>query len=303
MTRPYRTIDVPVPGGDLRVGVWDAGDPSAPTLLLVHGVTASHRSWDLLAERLPEVRLVAPDLRGRGRSNGVEGPAGMTAHARDLVAVLDAVGADAVTVIGHSMGGFVACVLADQFPDRVGSLVLLDGGLPLDVPEGLNADEVIATVLGPTAERLAMEFADVEAYFAFWRRHPAFADGWSSELEDYFAYDLVGEPPALRAATSYATMSEDTVDLNAGAAPAQAIAHLRHSTLFVTVPRGLLDEKPGLYADERIPALLADKPTIRHHRVDDANHYTLVLSARGADAVAELVRDEVALTTPETSHP
>ena len=106
----------------------------------------------------------------------------MTAHADDLACVLDAVGADAVTVVGHSMGGFVACVLADQHAERVRNLVLLDGGLPLDVPAGLDADQVIAMVLGPTAERLAMEFADTDAYLGFWRRHPAFADAWSRGL-------------------------------------------------------------------------------------------------------------------------
>ncbi|MBW9213265.1 alpha/beta fold hydrolase [Mumia sp. zg.B53] len=307
MTQRYRTVDVPVRGGDLRVGIWDATDIAAPTLLLVHGVTASHRSWDLLAARLPGVRLVAPDLRGRGRSNAVTGPAGMTAHADDLACVLDAVGAQAVTVVGHSMGGFVACVLADQHAERVRSLVLLDGGLPLDVPAGLDADQVIAMVLGPTAERLAMEFADTDAYLGFWRRHPAFTEAWSRELEDYLAYDLVGEPPRLRAATSYATMAEDTVDLNGGAAPVQALARLRHRTLFVTVPRGLLDDEPGLYSDDRIPALLAGTPSVRHCRVDGLNHYTLVLSAPGADAVAGLIREEIAAafrsSRPRTSTP
>lgn len=296
MSTRYRTVDVPVDGGSLRVGVWEpaAGpDAEVPTVLLVHGVTASHRSWDLLADRLPDVRLVAPDLRGRGRSNEVAGPAGMTAHARDLVAVLDHLGVETLTVVGHSMGGFVAVVLADQYPDRVRSLVLLDGGLPLDVPAGLAPEEVIATVLGPTAERLAMTFPDLDSYLGFWRRHPAFAHDWSAALEAYLAYDLVGEAPSLRAATQYATMAEDTVDLNGGEAPTRAIANLRHPALLVTVPRGLLDETPGLYAAERVPQLLAAAPTVRHEEVEGLNHYTLVLSERGADAVAELVRTEL----------
>ena len=64
MTDRYRTHDVPVAGGTLRVGVWEADAPDAPTALLVHGITASHRSWQRLAALLPGVRLVAPDLRG-----------------------------------------------------------------------------------------------------------------------------------------------------------------------------------------------------------------------------------------------
>jgi hypothetical protein len=68
-TRVVRGVDVAVPGGSLG-SVWDA-DPGAPTILAVHGVTSSHLAWELLAEALPHVRIIAPDLRGRGRSNGV----------------------------------------------------------------------------------------------------------------------------------------------------------------------------------------------------------------------------------------
>ena len=75
----YRTIAVPVAGGDLRVGVWDP-DPAAadpPSVLLIHGVTASHLAWPFVVDRLPGVRVIAPDLRGRGGSNSLTGPAGM----------------------------------------------------------------------------------------------------------------------------------------------------------------------------------------------------------------------------------
>ena len=92
----YRTVDVAVAGGDAarrRVGSGRRSD-DAPAVLLIHGVTASHLSWPLVAERLPDVRVIAPDLRGRGRSNGLAGPAGLAAHARDLVAVLDALGVE-----------------------------------------------------------------------------------------------------------------------------------------------------------------------------------------------------------------
>ena len=296
MTDRYRTLDAPVSSGTLRVGVWEADSADAPTALLVHGVTASHRSWQRIASLLPGVRLVAPDLRGRGRSHPATldgAPTGMSAHADDLVAVLDHLGIDRALVVGHSMGGFVGVVLADRHPGRVGRLVLVDGGLPLAVPEGLGTDEVISYVLGPTAERLAMRFASVEDYFDFWRAHPAFAADWSPELEDYLAYDLVGEPPALRPATSYYEMAADTVDLNSGTAPAQALARLRHPTLLLTAPRGLLDEAPGLYEADRLAEMLASLPTVTAREVDDVNHYTITMGERGAKVVAEALRVEL----------
>src|SRR5699024_1531258 len=107
--------------------VWEPSDletrdaSSVPTVVAVHGVTASHRCWLSLAEELPEVRIVAPDLRGRGRSNQITGPFGLATHADDVAAVLGHLRVDNAVVAGHSMGGFVALVTADRYPDMVSS--------------------------------------------------------------------------------------------------------------------------------------------------------------------------------------
>lgn len=295
-THRYREIDVRVTGGMLHAGVWEPVDGPAepPTVLLVHGVTASHLAWTFVAERLPGVRLVAPDLRGRGRSNTLEGPAGMAAHAADLAGLLDAVGSERVVVVGHSMGAFVAVVFAHRHPQRVARLVLVDGGMPLDVPIGVDPDTLVAGILGPTAARLSMRFADTGEYLDFWRGHPAFQADWTPELEAYLAYDLVDDGAgALRPATSYQTTAEDTVDMNTGSALPDALAALAHPTRMITVPRGLQDEPPGLYAPEHLARVLAAHPQVAHERVDGFNHYTIVMSAAGADVVAGVVREEL----------
>jgi lipase len=289
----YRTIDVPVSGGLLRVGIWDPEGEAHADVLAVHGVTASHLAWPFVVDRLPGVRVIAPDLRGRGRSNAIVRPAGMAAHAADLTAVLDALAVRRVLVAGHSMGAFVALVFAHDHPDRVSRLVLIDGGLPLDIPEGLAPDETIRLVLGPTAERLAMRFASTEDYLDFWRAHPAFRRDWSPLLEDYLAYDLVGDAPELRPATRYHTLEEDSIDQNSGVAIADALVGLRHPTVLLTAERGLLDQVPALYASDRLPGLLRAHPGLRHEAVADVSHYTIVLSERGADAVASVIAREL----------
>lgn len=297
--RSYEALDVPVDGGSLRVGVWDDGTPDAPTVLLVHGVTSSHLAFAFLVERLPGVRIIAPDLRGRGASNGVTGPAGMAAHAADLAATLDRLGVARTAVVGHSMGAFVSVVFADLYPQRVSRLVLVDGGLPLDVPPGLDADTLVSSILGPTATRLSMRFASRAQYQDFWREHAAFRDDWSPELERYLDYDAVPDGDGgFRPATSYRTTLDDTVDLNAGTALTGALTRLRHPARLLTAPRGLQDERPGLYSTEYLARLLPGYPGVRHERLHGVNHYTVLLSEAGAALVAAVVRAELDAAAP-----
>jgi lipase len=292
-SRPAATVDVTVPGGDLRVAVWD-GPSGAPVVLLIHGITSSHLAWQFVADRLPALRLIAPDLRGRGASSSVAGAAGLAQHADDLVAVLDRLGVERTLVVGHSMGAFVAVVLADRHPDRVSRLVLVDGGLPLDVPAGMAPDEIVARVLGPTAARLSMRFDTPADYLDFWREHPAFHRDWTPELERYLEYDLVETGSgSLRPATRYGTVVDDNVDMTSGDALPTALAGLRHPARLLTVPRGLQNESPGLYAPDYLDERLAERPGIRHERIDGYNHYTIVMSPSGADVVAAAVREEV----------
>lgn len=298
MSRQARSVEVPVPGGDLHVGVWDVADGGAgpaQTILAIHGVTSSYLAWELLADALPRVRVVAPDLRGRGRSNRLEGPAGMAAHADDLAAVSAALGLGPVVVVAHSMGAFVAVVFAARHPQLVSRLVLVDGGLPLDAPAGVAPDDLVAAILGPTAARLNLRFETPAAYLDFWRHHPALAEDWSPELERYLRYDLVADGAGgLRPATSYATTVEDTIDMNVTTTIADSLASLSPPTLLITVPRGLQNEEPGLYGSERLAGLLAAHPTIAHERWPEFNHYTVVLGRAGAARLAAVVTRELA---------
>ncbi len=302
MRHAYRTTDVPVAGGELRVGIWEPEGGATATVLLIHGVTASHLAWPFVVERLPGVRVIAPDLRGRGASGAVEGPAGMAAHADDLAAVLHALGIGSTLVVGHSMGAFVAVVLAHRHPERVRRLVLVDGGMPLAVPAGVAPEQLVQVILGPVAERLSRRWTGVRQYTdEFWRPHPAFARHWSDELEAYIAYDLVPDGDAFRAATRYEVMAEDTLDMNTGSALPDALDALSVPTLLITVPRGLQDEEPGLYPEQHLRSVLAAHPAVRHVRLDDLNHYTVVMSPAGAEALGPLIREELSLAEPARS--
>ncbi len=286
----YRTTGVEVRGGTLHTAIWGPADPAAPTVLAVHGVTASHKAWPCLAEALPDVRIVAPDLRGRGRSNALPAPYGMPAHAEDLAAVLAELSTGPVVVAGHSMGAFAAVVLANLFPEHVRSLVLVDGGLPLQMPPGLSDEQIVAAVLGPAAERLNATFPDRDTYRSFWKQHPAFAADWSPVVQDYVDYDLTGEAPVLRPATRYQAMAEDTAELHRGASLLKALDELAVDTQVLRAPRGLLNESTGLYPAGYLEAWAARLPALTLTEVPDVNHYTIIMGESGAAAVAAAVR-------------
>lgn len=278
-------LDVPVDGGALRVGQWGG---SGPAVLAVHGITATHVGWVAVAGRLPAVTVLAPDLRGRGRSADLPGPYGLAAHVADLVAVLDHLGVERAVVMGHSMGGFVATLLAATHPDRVSGLVLADGGLPTGDPGDLVPAQAIDAALGPAADRLTMTFRSREDYHDFWRAHPAVGPIWGPAVRAYVDYDLVGEPPELRSSCRAQAMRIDGAEVADHAAVAAALRGVAAPATFLRAERGLLDGDP-VYAEAAAARWAGEGSLVRARTVPDTNHYSLVLGAAGADEVAGAV--------------
>ncbi|HUQ39370.1 MAG TPA: alpha/beta hydrolase [Acidimicrobiales bacterium] len=288
------TFDVGVRGGALRVGRW--GD-SGPVVLAVHGITGNHKQWAAVGERLAgRAQLVAPDLRGRGSSSSLPGPLGMATHAADMIAVLDHLGVDHCLVVGHSMGGYVAAVMAERHPDRVSSLLLIDGGPALPVAEEIDVDATIDAVLGPSIARLKTAFATRDDFIAQWRAHPALADAWNPVVEGFIDYEIVGAEPALRSSVSWEAMREDSIDTLVPGGPSQAVTRIDQPVLVLRAEAGMFGQPPGLLTDEVIDYVRARSPQLRDELVPGTNHYTIVTSDHGAEFVANHILSELALT-------
>jgi pimeloyl-ACP methyl ester carboxylesterase len=111
-----------------RVHVVEDGSRTAPSMLLIHGTAGSLAWWDPMIPALTQQQhVVRVDLPGHGRSAPVRSYA-VVAQAHRVSEVLDELSVDSVTVVGHSSGGCVATALAEQRPDIVPTVALINSG-------------------------------------------------------------------------------------------------------------------------------------------------------------------------------
>jgi 3-oxoadipate enol-lactonase len=113
--------------GDVSLHVVDAGEGGRP-VMLVHGFTANSDEVAGVIEPLADLgwHAVAPDLRGHGRSDRPTdaGAYSLELMAADVVALADWLGWDRFALLGHSMGGGVAQLIALDHPERLSGLIL-----------------------------------------------------------------------------------------------------------------------------------------------------------------------------------
>lgn len=111
----------------------DSGE--GPVVLFIHGMLGSQHNWRHLVDRMDDAqRVVVPDLFGHGESAKPMGDYSLSSHAATLRDLLDRLGIDTVTVVGHSLGGGIAMQFFYLFPERVERLVLVaSGGLGREV--------------------------------------------------------------------------------------------------------------------------------------------------------------------------
>jgi pimeloyl-ACP methyl ester carboxylesterase len=135
--RPSRSLFIELRGLTHHIRLW--GDPEAPALVMIHGGLDASATFQFLVDTLSsEWHVIAPDLRGHGLSGWAPGGYAFADYLADLDGLLAHVcGTKPVPLIGHSLGGNVACIYAGTRPERVTKLVSLDGfGLPERDPSG-----------------------------------------------------------------------------------------------------------------------------------------------------------------------
>jgi len=125
-----RFVDV----AGVTLHVKEAGDSGSPcTLVFLHGFASSVYAWrDVMRAMAPRARVIAFDRPGFGLSSrplgtqpGAESPYSMESSVRQTIALMDALGVERTTLVGHSQGAAIALMVADAVPERVSALVLV----------------------------------------------------------------------------------------------------------------------------------------------------------------------------------
>ena len=214
---------------------WGAGPP----VIVLHGLFGSAQNWATIGKRLGDrFRVLVPDLRNHGRSPWAR-PMDYPAMAEDVAAFMDAQAIASAPVIGHSMGGKAAMVLALSTPGRVARLVVVDIA---PVPR--------ATVLDPYIEAMAqIDLSRIkrrgEADAAL---KPAIAD---AAVRNFLLQNLVASDGGLRWRINLPVLHDDMPQI-AGFPDFAAGAAYRGETLVVRGAASDFVDEEGLAAFTRL---------------------------------------------------
>jgi pimeloyl-ACP methyl ester carboxylesterase len=109
------------------VHYWIEGPEDRPLIICTHGATVDHQMFAAQLPALtPTYRVLTWDVRGHGRSRPLRTRFSINDCLDDLLAIMDAVGVNQATFLGHSMGGNISQDVAFRLPQRVTALIIID---------------------------------------------------------------------------------------------------------------------------------------------------------------------------------
>lgn len=269
-------------GLSIHYATWGTMTAPGRTVMLIHGLTATHRSW---AEVGPQLAargwyVVAPDLRGRGLSSKPARGYNVGVHASDLLALCDRLGIEKVTLIGHSLGAVIAMYAAALFPERVAKIVLVDAGgkIPDDTAQAIAA----------SVNRLGMPFPSLDAYLTAMSALPMIT--WNPFWEQYFRYDAEIQPDGtVVSRVPRAAINEETAALYFTKSE-DLPSFVKAPTLIVRAALGTLGPDKGVVLPrEEAERLVTVIPDARWVEIPDTNHYTVTLAPAFMEAVTEFL--------------
>jgi pimeloyl-ACP methyl ester carboxylesterase len=255
-------------------------------VICLHGLTRNSRDFEIIGPRIAALgrRVVAPDMRGRGKSANDPDPAHyvLAVYAQDVLKMMDALLIQRAVFIGTSMGGLITMVLATMAPDRIVASILNDVGPKLN-PAGLSR---IATYVGRTQPVSSWEAAAEavrsivgSAYperlddEAFWL---AFARRTFRERDDGL-FETDYDP---HIALAFADYDED--------APAPDLAPL-FAALAQKPMLSVRGEISDLFGEDVVEMMLGLKPDLETLAISNIGHAPMLNEPEAWDAVLDFL--------------
>jgi pimeloyl-ACP methyl ester carboxylesterase len=261
-------------GVEINLAIWEGtGKP----ILCVHGITANCCCWEVMASTLvPQYRVMAMDLRGRGRSDKPDRGYSLDHHIRDINCLLDDLDIEKVVIMGHSLGAFVGLAFAAEYPERTDRLILVDGG---GNPSKEHMDKVFIGIK-PALDRLEMIFSSEEAYLKKMNEAP-YIQPWSPAIETYYRYEIEPVEGGVHTNIQPAHIQEEAANIRKVACTT-FYPKVHCKVLILRAPNGLLSQDDILLPEEVIAKMLREMPTARRFDVEGLNHYGIVFQPHEA---------------------
>lgn len=255
-------------GVEIQLAMWEG---NGKTIWCVHGITANCRCWDVVAEAIiPDHRVVAMDLRGRGLSGSPAAGYSIDHHCRDIRSLLDDTQVEQAVLMGHSLGAFISLAFAAQYPERVDGIILVDGGGKLSEEQ---TKKVFAGIK-PSLDRLGKVFPSFQDYLALMKEAP-FLKPWSPALDTYYQYETEEVDGGVRSRVRPEHIQEEA--LNLGKVDiSQSYPKIKCPVLILRATEGLLAQDDILLPEEAVERMLREIPDANCVDLEGTNHYSIV---------------------------
>lgn len=266
---------------DLSIHYLDHPGPS-PAIVLLHGLSANANEFGgLIHEGIArDHRVIAPDLRGRGRSAKPAGGYSMGEHASDVIALLDHLGLDNVVMGGHSFGALLSIYLAAHYPHRITRVIVLDAAI------FFHPDT--EKLLAPSLARLARVLPSTEAYIDEMKAAAHVAGVWDDAIEGYYRAELQENPDGTAQSLTSASAVEQALQAVAGEGWADHVGRVAHPVLLLNATEGF--GPPG--SPPLVPAehalTTANAFADCRYVVVPGNHLTMVFGTNAAVVCREI---------------
>jgi pimeloyl-ACP methyl ester carboxylesterase len=240
-------------------------------ILCIHGITANCRCWDVMASPLnPDHRVMAMDLRGRGRSDRPDTGYSISHHCRDILAVLDHLEIEKAVIMGHSLGAFIATAFGAKHSERVDRIILVDGGGKLSEIQMMKVFAGIKSSL----DRLGRVFPSFEAYLDLMKTAP-FYKAWTPALETYYRYETEEVDGGVGCNVRPEHIQEERENLGK-VDISKSYEKISCPVLILRATDGMVGEDDLLLPQNVVETMVHKIPNARYVDIPGTNHYSII---------------------------